>query len=82
MTVKFSNNFPQMTIKYISIFHSKALQNLPKIGIFGLKTNHLATLPCRTSPVQHFKVRIVQTKDSFWSSVISALNHETIILEM
>jgi hypothetical protein len=34
----------QMAIKYISSFQSKALQNLPKLGIFGLKRNHLATL--------------------------------------
>jgi hypothetical protein len=36
----------QMVIKYSNIFHSKAIQNLPKlqIGIFVLKTNHLATL--------------------------------------
>jgi hypothetical protein len=33
-----------MAIKYIDIYHSKALQKLPKIGIFGLKSNHLATL--------------------------------------
>jgi hypothetical protein len=33
-----------MTIKCINIFNSKALQNLPKFGCFGLKTNHLATL--------------------------------------
>jgi hypothetical protein len=33
-----------MAIKYINIFQSKALQNLPKLGFFGLKTNHLATL--------------------------------------
>jgi hypothetical protein len=36
----------QMAIKYTNIFHRKTLQNLPKlelIGIFGLKTNHLAT---------------------------------------
>jgi hypothetical protein len=33
-----------MAIKYTNIYQSKALQNLPKIGIFGLKTNHLATL--------------------------------------
>jgi hypothetical protein len=35
-----------MVIKYTKIFHCKTLQNLTKIGIFGLKTNHLATLPC------------------------------------
>jgi hypothetical protein len=34
----------QMVIKYTNIFHSKAIQNLPKIGIFGLKINYLATL--------------------------------------
>jgi hypothetical protein len=34
----------QMAIKYTNIYHSKALQNLPKFWIFGLKTNHLATL--------------------------------------
>jgi hypothetical protein len=33
-----------MVIKYTNIYHSKALQNLPKFGILGLKTNHLATL--------------------------------------
>jgi hypothetical protein len=37
-----------MVIQYTNIYHSKVLQNLPKFGIFGLKTNHLATLhkPC------------------------------------
>jgi hypothetical protein len=33
-----------MVITYTNIYHSKALQNLPKFGILGLKTNHLATL--------------------------------------
>jgi hypothetical protein len=33
-----------MVIKFTDIYHSRALQNLPKFGIFGLKTNHLATL--------------------------------------
>jgi hypothetical protein len=33
-----------MVIKYTNVFHSKALQNLPKLGFFGLKINHLATL--------------------------------------
>jgi hypothetical protein len=28
-----------------NIFHSKALQNIPKLGLFGRKRNHLATLP-------------------------------------
>jgi hypothetical protein len=34
----------QMILKYTNIFQSKALQKLPKIGIIGLKINHLATL--------------------------------------
>jgi hypothetical protein len=34
----------QMTVKYTSIFYSKALQNLPKLGFFCLKIFHLATL--------------------------------------
>jgi hypothetical protein len=48
---KWSKNIPnvcklfQMSIKYINIFQSKALQNLPKLEFFGLKRNHLATLP-------------------------------------
>jgi hypothetical protein len=33
-----------MVIKYTNVYHSKALQNVPKFGIFGLKTNHLAAL--------------------------------------
>jgi hypothetical protein len=33
-----------MAIKYINNFQSKALQNLPKNMILGLKSNHLATL--------------------------------------
>jgi hypothetical protein len=33
-----------MVIKYTNIFHCKTLQNLPKLGFFGLKICHLATL--------------------------------------
>jgi hypothetical protein len=33
-----------MTIKYTNIFQPKALQNLLKLGFFGLKIKHLATL--------------------------------------
>jgi hypothetical protein len=33
-----------MAIKYVNIFQSKALHNFFQIVIFGLKTNHLATL--------------------------------------
>jgi hypothetical protein len=35
-----------MVIKYTKIFHRKTPQNLPKLVIFGLKTNHPATLVC------------------------------------
>jgi hypothetical protein len=44
----------QMAIKYVNIFEYKALQNLPKIGILGLKSNHLSTLlttPIKQRPV-------------------------------
>jgi hypothetical protein len=34
----------QMAVKCINNFQSKALKKLPKIGIFGLKINRLATL--------------------------------------
>jgi hypothetical protein len=34
----------QMSIKYTNILHFKTLQNVPKILIFGLKINHLATM--------------------------------------
>jgi hypothetical protein len=33
-----------MVIEYTNIYHLNALKHLPKFGIFGLKTNHLATL--------------------------------------
>jgi hypothetical protein len=32
------------TIQYTNIFHSKELQNIPKLGFFDMKLNHLATL--------------------------------------
>jgi hypothetical protein len=34
----------QMAIKYINIFPSKVLQNLPKLGFFALTINYQATL--------------------------------------
>jgi hypothetical protein len=33
-----------MAMKYTNIFHSKAPQNIPKIGTFCMKIYHLATL--------------------------------------
>jgi hypothetical protein len=38
-----------MAITYMNIFQSKTLKNLPKLGYFGLKTNHLATLAVKSS---------------------------------
>jgi hypothetical protein len=38
-----------MAIKCTKIFYCKTLQNLPKIGNFGLKIYHLATLVVSTS---------------------------------
>jgi hypothetical protein len=35
--------FP-MVMKYTNIFHSMAHQNIPKLGFFGMKINHLAAL--------------------------------------
>jgi hypothetical protein len=46
-----------MVIKYTNIYHSKAVKNLPKFGIFGLKTNHLATLV--SSPQNSSWLRLV-----------------------
>jgi hypothetical protein len=34
----------QTAVKFTNIFHYKALQNIPKLGFFGLKINNLATL--------------------------------------
>jgi hypothetical protein len=39
----------QMTRNYDNIFNTTVLQNVPKIGISGLKRNHLATLLKKTS---------------------------------
>jgi hypothetical protein len=33
-----------MTIKYTNSFHSKTLHNVHKLGFFGTKIYHLATL--------------------------------------
>jgi hypothetical protein len=36
-----------MAIKYTNIVHYKTVENLPKLGFFGLKIYHLATLLSR-----------------------------------
>jgi hypothetical protein len=43
-----------MAIKYFNIFQSEALTIFSQIGIFRLKTNHLATL-MQTYPCQRCK---------------------------
>jgi hypothetical protein len=51
---KWSSDIPNflkivhIAIKYLNIFPAKALRNLPKLGFFGLKMNHLATLLLRS----------------------------------
>jgi hypothetical protein len=57
-----------MVIKYTNIYHSKALPNLPKFGIFGLKANHLATLVGTYIPpfVEMERKIVVQTQ---WENV-------------
>jgi hypothetical protein len=48
-----------MTIKYTNIFHSMAIQNIPKIGIFGIQIYHLATQATHRIGVNvSFKIRL------------------------
>jgi hypothetical protein len=50
-----------MAIKYISIFQAKALKNLPKLGFFGLKMNHLATqVMVAENPIANFCFREIR----------------------
>jgi hypothetical protein len=52
---KWSLNIPnvhkifQMAVKYINSFQSEDLEFFSKLGFFGLKTNHLATLTWTTT---------------------------------
>jgi hypothetical protein len=43
-----------MAIKYTNLFNSKALRNLPKLGFFGMKIYHLATLGQTRSRLKMF----------------------------
>jgi hypothetical protein len=47
-------NIFQMTLKHTNVFHSKALQILPKVGFFCLKIYHLATLLLSTELLTRF----------------------------
>jgi hypothetical protein len=55
----------QVYIKYTIIFQCKTLQNLPKLWIFHLKTNHLATLNVVR---QIILMRLVLIKTAIFSS--------------
>jgi hypothetical protein len=51
-----------------NLFHSKALQTLPKLHFFGLKINHLATLP--QSPSAAFSAQFVSQTFYFFAVAI------------
>jgi hypothetical protein len=61
-----------MGIKNSNIYYSKALQNLPKFGIFGSKTNHLATLSCIHSQKQSKDLLSKQSKASKLLNIFAA----------
>jgi hypothetical protein len=44
MAIKCTKYVDQLVITYTNIFICTTLQNLPKLGFFGLKIYHLATL--------------------------------------
>jgi hypothetical protein len=67
-----------MVIKYARIFHCKTLQNLPKIGIFGLKTNHLATLSTYLNEIMFTVSFANQTKQTL-PNYFAILNKPRII---
>jgi hypothetical protein len=46
----------QVSIRYPNIFHCKTLKKFTQIWIFGLKKNHLATLPAMTQQFFFFFV--------------------------
>jgi hypothetical protein len=45
-----------MTTENTNLFNLKAIQNLPKLGFFGLKIYHLATLIFIHGPVHDTKL--------------------------
>jgi hypothetical protein len=60
----------QMVIKYKNIFYSKALQIFTKIGIFCLKTNHLATLAHVASSNDNFFLHTLFPTYLFLTSLV------------
>jgi hypothetical protein len=49
----------------MNILQSKALQNLAKLGLFGLKTNHLATQPGNLIRSANTHCRMIGTTKKF-----------------
>jgi hypothetical protein len=69
-----------MSIKYVNIFPYKALKNLPQLGFFSLKTNHLATLKSRTykntganTPTSKFTTRSMKIEKMFFEKNLAQL---------
>jgi hypothetical protein len=56
----------QMAIKYTNIFRSKALQNIPNLGFFGLRINHLATLLSTSTSNPHTEILEVRAPIKFF----------------
>jgi hypothetical protein len=54
-----------MATENTNLFHSKPLRYLPKIGIFGLKAYHLATLV--SSKVSAEKIGPIRHRGERWS---------------
>jgi hypothetical protein len=65
----------QMALKYTAIVHYKTLENLPKLGFFGLKIYHLATLHQRSANEETIlnlgKVRVTQCRQTEEGATIS-----------
>jgi hypothetical protein len=84
---KWSYNIPnglkifQIATKYINIFPSETLEIFSLIGIFGLKTNHLPTLPdwANFRPMVDYLLRLVFWKLQTNSYLVNGLFTEGVI---
>jgi hypothetical protein len=66
-----------MAVKSTDIFNSKALQNIPKLGFYGLKIDHLATLvpiSCLIYCMRYWSTVIVETANIGRSQELSAFD--------
>jgi hypothetical protein len=54
-----------MALKYINIFQSETAKIFPKLGFFGLKTNHLATLVVASCLYDYLHICIYKNMFSF-----------------